>query len=74
MNILLLTEYFPGSEKAEITGGVESRAFNIAKRLAKKHKIKIITSWQKGLKRKDNFLNFEVYRVGPNHEYSRKKY
>ena len=70
MNILLLSEYFPDSEKAEITGGVESRAFNVAKRLAKKHKVKIITSWQKGLKRYDMFCNFEVYRVGPNHRYS----
>ncbi len=70
MNILILSEYFPGSEKAEITGGVESRAFNVAKRLAKRHKVKIITSWRKGLKRYDKFCNFEVYRVGSNHRYS----
>lgn len=70
MNILILSEYFPNSEKAEITGGVESRAFNVAKRLAKRHKVRIITSWHKGLKRKDRFLNFDVYRVGPNHHYS----
>jgi len=70
MNILILSEYFPNSEKAEITGGVESRAFNVAKRLAKKHKVKIITSWRKGLKRHDRFCNFEVYRIGSYHKYS----
>ncbi len=70
MNVLILSEYFPSSKKAEITGGVESRTFNVAKRLAKKHKIKIITSWRKGQKRKDRFCKFEVYRVGSHHKYS----
>ncbi len=70
MNILILSEYFPSSEKANLTGGVEARAFNVAKRLAKKNCVKIITSWKKGEKRYDKFLNFEVYRVGPNHPYS----
>ena len=70
MNILILSEYFPGSEKADITGGVEARAYNVAKRLSEKHKVNIITSWQKGLKRKENFGKLTVYRVGPNHSYS----
>ena len=70
MKILLISEYFPSSEKADITGGVESRCFNVAKRLAKKHKVKIITSYQEGLKRYDKFCNIEVYRVGKYHSYS----
>ncbi len=70
MNILILTEYFPASEKADITGGVEARAYNVAKRLSRKHNVKIISSWRKGLKRKEDFGKIKVYRVGPNHEYS----
>ncbi len=70
MKILILSEYFPSSEKADITGGVEARAFNVARRLAKKHDVKVICSWQKGQKKKDKFSNIEVYRVGTNHPYS----
>ncbi len=70
MNVLLLTEYFPASLKGEITGGVESRVFNIAKGLAKKHKVRIMTSWRNNLKRHEFFENIEVIRVGPEHKYS----
>jgi len=70
MKILILSEYFPSSEKSDITGGVEARAFNVAKRLAKKHKVIVICSWQKGQKRVDKFSNIKVYRVGTNHPYS----
>jgi glycosyltransferase involved in cell wall biosynthesis len=70
MKILLLSEYFPSSENADVTGGVEARCFNVAKRLALKNKVKVITSWQKGLKRHDMFANIEVYRVGKNNPYN----
>jgi glycosyltransferase involved in cell wall biosynthesis len=70
MKILILSEYFPLSDKADITGGVEARAYNVAKYLARKHNVKIITSWKKGQKREDRFSNFEVFRVGSHHEYS----
>ncbi len=70
MNILLITEYFPEKDNSDISGGVESRAYNIAKNLAKKHDITILTSWRKGLKRKEIFSGFKVLRVGPNHEYT----
>ena len=36
MKICIVTEFFPKSEKAEIRGGVEARAFHIVKHLAKK--------------------------------------
>ena len=70
MKILLLSEYFPSSEKANVTGGVEARCFNVAKGLSKRNKVKVITSWQKGQKREDKFSGIEVYRVGPHHDYS----
>jgi len=72
MKILLLTEYFPDSSSANITGGVESRCYNIARKLAREHKITVITSWKKGLKRTDNFDNITISRVGPHHQYSNK--
>jgi glycosyltransferase involved in cell wall biosynthesis len=68
MKILLLSEYFQDS--ASITGGVESRALNIARRLSKKHEVLLITSWRKGLKREELVERIRVYRVGPHHRYS----
>ena len=70
MKILMLSEYFPDSGKAEITGGVESRAFNIAKRLAKSHKVTVLTSWREGLARQSSIEGIKVVRAGPHHEYS----
>jgi glycosyltransferase involved in cell wall biosynthesis len=70
MRIIVFSEYFPDSKNSDITGGVEARTYNIAKILAKKHQICVITSWRKGLKRKDNFSNIDIIRVGPNHNYS----
>ncbi|MBN2368572.1 glycosyltransferase family 4 protein [Candidatus Woesearchaeota archaeon] len=70
MRVLLLTEYFPDSPNAEITGGVESRAFNIASRMAKKHDVTVLTSWREGLSRKSKFGKLKVLREGPHHGYS----
>jgi len=70
MKILLLSEYFPTSEKADVSGGVEARCFNVAKSIAKKNKVIVLTSWQKGQKRHDKFAGINVYRVGPHHDYS----
>ncbi|NQU98273.1 glycosyltransferase family 4 protein [Candidatus Woesearchaeota archaeon] len=72
MNFIFVTEYFPTSEKGEISGGVEARCFYLAKELSKKHQVKVITSWKKGQHRKHNIGKVVVERVGPNHEYSNK--
>ncbi|MBT7238007.1 glycosyltransferase family 4 protein [Candidatus Woesearchaeota archaeon] len=70
MNITYITEYFPYKNEDDITGGVESRCINIAKRISKKHNLTVITSWRKGQKRKHKINNIRVLRVGPNHKYS----
>ena len=70
MNITYITEYFPYSGEGDITGGVESRCFNIAKNTSKNHNLTIITSWKKGQLRNHKIGNIKILRVGPHHDYS----
>jgi glycosyltransferase involved in cell wall biosynthesis len=70
MNYLLLTEYFPESEQAEFTGGVEARCFYFVKFFSKKDNIKVLCSHQPGQKRKSTVFGAEVIRVGPTIKYS----
>ncbi|MDP8974902.1 MAG: glycosyltransferase family 4 protein [Actinomycetota bacterium] len=44
MNILLLTEFFPETEAAEITGGVEGRCYYVARHLRRRHDVKVIAT------------------------------
>ncbi len=64
MRIAIVTEFFPKSEKVEIRGGAEARAFHVAKHLAKKHEVTVITSRERGASRRSKFLNIEAIRVG----------
>lgn len=70
MKITYISEYFPYKSEGEITGGVEARCFNIAKRLATKNEITIITSWKKGQERKHKLGKINILRVGKNHQYT----
>lgn len=70
MNILIATEYFPDSETGEITGGVESRAFYVARQLAKKHKVFIITSRRPSSNSFDSFSGISISRIGPEYPYT----
>jgi len=70
MKILLLTEYFPRSDKADITGGVENRVYNISKELAKKNEVHVITSKQPGAKKYSKINNVYVHRINPGFKYS----
>ncbi len=70
--IIFVTEYFPTSEDGDISGGVEARAFYMAREIAKKASIKIITSWKRGQDRISKIGDIEVLRVGPHHGYSNK--
>jgi glycosyltransferase involved in cell wall biosynthesis len=70
MKILIVSEFFPKSSHCEIRGGVEARAFYIARELAKTHKVSVITSLEKGQKKEANFSNISVYRVGSPREYA----
>ena len=70
MNIGIVSEYFPKSEELEIRGGAEARAFHIAKNLAKKKDVTIITSREHGTKRDDEILGMRIFRVGKSRRYS----
>lgn len=72
MNYLLLTEYFPESEQAELTGGVESRCFHIVKELAKNkdNSITVLCSYQPGQQRISYVFGVKIIRCGPTMPYS----
>lgn len=72
MNYLLLTEYFPASERAEITGGIESRCFHLVKELVKNHKVTVICSRQPGQQKESTIFGAQVFRCGPEMPYSGK--
>jgi len=69
MRLLLLSEYFPSSSSAEHKGGVESRCFSVARELAKKYDVTVITSYQQG-DREEYFDGILVRRAGRKHPYS----
>jgi glycosyltransferase involved in cell wall biosynthesis len=72
MEIAIVTEFFPRSGELEIRGGVEARAFYVAKHLAKRHEITVITSRERGTPRKDKFSGIEIIRPGAKRQYSQK--
>ncbi len=69
MRICIITEYFATKDGAA-TGGVEARAFHVAKELAKKHDVTVITSWRDGMPRQETFTNLTVHHAGPHHPYT----
>jgi len=72
VKIGIVTEYFPKSEKAELRGGAEARAFHVAKQLAKKQEVVVIASRERGTPEEDEFLGIKVFRHGKKREYSQK--
>lgn len=70
MKILIITEYFPSSEKCDIKGGVEARAFYLAKNLAKKHEVTVITSFDAGTVQNETISGINVIRCGKKRKYS----
>ncbi|MBI4980533.1 glycosyltransferase family 4 protein [Candidatus Woesearchaeota archaeon] len=72
MNYLLLTEYFPESEQAELTGGVECRCFHLVKQLAKAHEVVVLCSHQPGQPRVSKIMGAKIIRCGPSMLYSGK--
>ncbi|MEM4282379.1 MAG: glycosyltransferase family 4 protein [Candidatus Woesearchaeota archaeon] len=70
MKILLVSEYFPKSEDCEVRGGAEARCFFIAKELAKRHSVTVLTSWENGTPRESSFAGIRVLRCGKQRSYS----
>jgi len=72
MRICFITEYFPTGSICDIRGGAEAVAFYEAKYLAQNHHIEVITSFERGTKRADEFENIKVYRCGKTRDYAHK--
>lgn len=71
MRLLVLTEYFPASEREGITGGVEARALHLLRELARRHQVTMLCSYQGGAQpRQDTVAGIAVRRVGPVHPYA----
>lgn len=64
MRILIVSEFFPTGKDLRYTGGVESRTFFVAKKLAKKHKITILTNRLVNSKEKEIIFGINILRVG----------
>ncbi|MDP2632625.1 MAG: glycosyltransferase [Candidatus Curtissbacteria bacterium] len=70
MKILLITEFFPTGKDLKFSGGVEARNFFLAKNLAKKHKVYVLTSKLPGTKKREELSSFEIFRVGNTRSYN----
>lgn len=70
MKILIVSEFFPRSDKGEARGGVEIRSWEISKRLAEKNDVTILTSKEYGLPTEDRFFNIKIIRCGISRKYS----
>jgi len=68
--ILILSEYFPESEKVELKGGAEARAFFIARELAKKYEVTVIAAHLQGQRKKSKFSGIRVLRCGKKRTYT----
>lgn len=69
MKILLISEFFPVGKDLKFSGGVEARTFFVAKHLAKRHQVTIITSRVKGSQKSEKMFGFQVHRVGKERGY-----
>jgi len=69
MKIVMITEYFPQSEDCEIRGGVEARCFYVARELAKKHKVTVISALEPDTPREQAFDGIRIIRCGKPKEY-----
>ncbi len=70
MKIALTSEFFPHSSECEIRGGVEARAYHVARHLAKKHDVSVYTIKETGLDDESEFDGMRVVRIKPEVEYS----
>lgn len=69
MNILLVTEYFPRSAACEVRGGVEARAFYLARELARRHSVRVICTREPGDPPQEDVAGVGVHRCGPPRPY-----
>ena len=67
----MLTEYFPSSKNIDVRGGVEMRAFYIAKHLSRNHNVTVFATKEKNKPRQQKIDNILIYRLGLERNYSR---
>jgi len=72
MRICLVVEFFPTHEGADTRGGVETRAFYVAKYLARRHEVTVLTSRERGTPPRQVISGVEVVRCGREREYRQK--
>jgi glycosyltransferase involved in cell wall biosynthesis len=71
MKIAMVTEYLAPKEKPHF-GGVDARTINLAKQLAKKNDVQIITSLIDGGKRIENYDGVEIHRIGKKRQFTQR--
>lgn len=69
MKILIVSEFFPKNKQIEFSGGVEARVYFVAKFLAKKHQVTVLTSLLNNSSKEEELEGFKVIRVGPQRFY-----
>src|SRR3989338_7123115 len=69
MKILMVTEFFPTGKDLRFSGGVEAGTYFVAKHLAKKHQVCVITSRDLTSPKVEKMFGFTVYRTGPRRSY-----
>lgn len=69
MRILFISEFFPTSGDLRYSGGVEARNYFVAKNLAKKHQVYVVTSRLPGSKKSEKYQRVNIYRIGPKRHY-----
>lgn len=69
MKILMIVEFFPTGKDLKFTGGVEARTYYVAKYLAKKHHVTVLTTKLKGAKDKERLFKINIIRVGRDQNY-----
>ena len=65
MKILLITDFFPIGKDLRFSGGVEARTFFVAKELAKRNDVSVISARLPQTRAKEKMFGFTVYRPGP---------
>lgn len=65
MKILLVTDFFPTGKDLRFSGGVEARTFFVARELAKRNDVFIISARLPQTRAKEKMFGFTVYRPGP---------
>jgi len=65
-----LTEFFPTEINGKISGGAESRTYYLAKELAKKNDVTVITARLLGSLKNESWNGLEIFRVGSGYSYT----